>query len=185
MLENGGNEYTNWPLTGMQSILEKTPCYSWDKEDAAQSGQSRQECQSFMEVEGIQRVVHDHIRVHLQCRGAACKRKVTISNQATAKRQYADLPADIAQASFSPYILELCLFLLASGSSDSTTHRMSKLCSLPVMSTSRYYAHQHVVWHFVRQMFEAEMDVQRPRQEAAAALWPKGERRLVLSADGS
>ena len=59
------------------------------------------------------------------------------------------------------------------------------------MSTSTHYAHQHVVWHFVRQEFEAEMERQRLRQQEEAKLLAVGKpgtasrRWLVLSADGS
>jgi hypothetical protein len=66
MLENQGNEYTSWPLSGMRSILEKTTCCSWDGEADVKRAQPRQGCQSFMRLVGVQHVVDDHIRMRLQ-----------------------------------------------------------------------------------------------------------------------
>ena len=185
MLERGGNEYTNWPLVGMAAILEKTACCSWDGEDGEQVGRGRQGCQSFMRLVGVQRVIHDHIRLRLKCRGERCGREVTISNQSSQKKKYSVLPAAIKHSSFSPYVLKLSLFHLPSGSTVSVARRMWQLSSLPAMSSSTHYAHQHVVWHFVHHAFVAEMESQRRRQEEAAARHRDDRRRLVLSADGS
>jgi hypothetical protein len=107
MLERGGNEYTNWPLSGMRSILEKTTCCSWDGEDGVEAEKPREGCQRFMQLVGMQRVVHDHIRIRLQCRGEACGRQVTVSNHPNRTVVYQDIPADIRQHSYSPYILTL------------------------------------------------------------------------------
>ena len=62
----GGNSYTPWPLKGMQSILEKTTCCSWDGEAGTQAG--RRGCQSYMEFIGVDHAIHDHIKLQLKCR---------------------------------------------------------------------------------------------------------------------
>jgi hypothetical protein len=183
MLERGGNGYVLWPLEGLKAILEKTICNTWDGEDSGHGG--RPGCGSFVDMLGMQRVVHDHIRLRLRCRGETCGREVTVSNQEVSRRLYGVLPPQIRQVTYSAYVLRISLFLLVTGARASAMRRVWDLLSLPAMSSSTHYAYQHVVWHFIGETWEAEMEAQRRRQDIAAARYTDGRRRLVLSADGA
>ena len=164
MLSRGGNEYVAWPLRSLQAVYEKTVCGSWDGEDSMQ----RHGCQHLVKFVGISRIVHDHIRIKLQCTNAACGREVTLTNRDGEKRAY-DLPSHIKQHSFSADVLKRSLFYLASGIRPTAMQRSCKLQDIASMAMSTYYAYQHVVWHFVHVAFEVEMTAQRKRQQGSMA----------------
>ena len=71
MLERGSNLHCTWPLIGMQCLLEKTTCCSWDGEDDVRGG--RLECQGYMQLVDMRRLTHDHIRAEARARDAEGK----------------------------------------------------------------------------------------------------------------
>ena len=131
MLSRGGNEYVAWPLRSLQAVYEKTVCGSWDGEDSMR----RHGCQHFVKFVGISRIIHDHIRIKLQCTNAACGREVTLTNRDGAKRAY-DLPSHIKQHSFSADVLKRSLFDIASGVRPAALQRAWKLQDIASMAIS-------------------------------------------------